>query len=123
MCPESVLPGSPEEDGSVDIWETILPRTLTVGAAQLGPISKNEPRANVIERLHSLMLDARAAGCDIVVYPELALTTFFPRWYAEDPAECFSLLIVFCFGCSFSFSSLISCIRVTGRYHQGRAVV
>ena len=26
-------------------------------------------------------------GCQLVVFPELALTTFFPRWYMEDPAE------------------------------------
>ncbi|SPK70107.1 N-carbamoyl-D-amino acid hydrolase (plasmid) [Cupriavidus taiwanensis] len=24
-------------------------------------------------------------GCHLVVFPELALTTFFPRWYMEDP--------------------------------------
>src|SRR5882724_12862390 len=26
-------------------------------------------------------------GCDLVVYPELALTTFFPRWWLDDPRE------------------------------------
>jgi predicted amidohydrolase len=26
-------------------------------------------------------------GCHLVVFPELALTTFFPRWYLEDQAE------------------------------------
>src|SRR3546814_19338333 len=38
-------------------------------------------------RLLALMRDARDAGCDLIVYPELALTTFFPRWYMKDPAE------------------------------------
>jgi predicted amidohydrolase len=33
------------------------------------------------------MRKARARGCDLVVYPELALTTFFPRWYIEDQDE------------------------------------
>jgi predicted amidohydrolase len=33
------------------------------------------------------MHQAKAAGCDLVVYPELALTTFFPRWYMEDQSE------------------------------------
>ena len=28
-----------------------------------------------------------AQKCDFVVYPELALTTFFPRWYMTEPAE------------------------------------
>ena len=31
--------------------------------------------------------DAHAHGCQLVVYPELALTTFFPRWFFEDEAE------------------------------------
>ncbi|WP_338310662.1 nitrilase-related carbon-nitrogen hydrolase, partial [Bradyrhizobium ottawaense] len=30
---------------------------------------------------------ARANGCDLIVYPELALTTFFPRWYFGHQAE------------------------------------
>ena len=33
------------------------------------------------------MRQAKAAGCDLVVYPELALTTFFPRWYMADQTE------------------------------------
>jgi hypothetical protein len=37
--------------------------------------------------LIELMREAKGAGCDVIVYPELALTTFFPRWYFEDQAE------------------------------------
>src|SRR4030088_1134078 len=33
------------------------------------------------------MDEAKAKGADLIVYPELALTTFFPRWYMEDRAE------------------------------------
>jgi predicted amidohydrolase len=33
------------------------------------------------------MQRARSHGCDLVVYPELALTTFFPRWYFERQEE------------------------------------
>jgi len=33
------------------------------------------------------MRRAYCNGCDLIVYPELALTTFFPRWYIEDQAE------------------------------------
>src|SRR5690606_7687033 len=55
-----------------------------VGAAQLGPIALKESRSDVVVRLIALMRQARDAGCDLVVYPELALTTFFPRWYEED---------------------------------------
>ena len=60
-----------------------MSRIVTVGAAQLGPIARNEPRRQVVARLIALMQQARSHGCDLVVYPELALTTFFPRWYFE----------------------------------------
>jgi len=33
------------------------------------------------------MQQASDEGCQIVVYPELALTTFFPRWYLDDVPE------------------------------------
>jgi predicted amidohydrolase len=53
----------------------------------MGPIARSETRTEVVARLVALMCEAKSAGCDIVVYPELALTTFFPRWYMEDQAE------------------------------------
>lgn len=64
-----------------------MSRILTIAAAQLGPIARNETRAEVIQRLLAHMHQAHAMDCDIVVYPELALTTFFPRWYMQDQAE------------------------------------
>ena len=64
-----------------------MSRLITVGAAQVGPIARSETRAQVVTRLIALMRQAKAAGCDVVVYPELTLTTFFPRWYMEDQAE------------------------------------
>ncbi|MEX2649529.1 MAG: N-carbamoyl-D-amino-acid hydrolase [Alphaproteobacteria bacterium] len=64
-----------------------MARIVTVGAAQLGPIARSEPRAAVIRRLLELMRQAHEARCDVVVYPELALTTFFPRWVLDDEAE------------------------------------
>ena len=41
----------------------------------------------MVARLSALMRQARECGCDLIVYPELALTTFFPRWFMEDQAE------------------------------------
>ena len=38
-------------------------------------------------RLLDLLHQAADAGCDLVVYPELALTTFFPRWFVDDITE------------------------------------
>ena len=64
-----------------------MARFVTVGAAQLGPIARSETRAQVVKRLLELLHEAKSRGCDVVVYPELALTTFFPRWWMEDPAE------------------------------------
>jgi len=59
-------------------------RTLRVGAAQLGPIGRNESRQEVVDRLRNLLARAASAGCELVAYPELALTTFFPRWYTAE---------------------------------------
>ncbi len=58
-------------------------RWLRVGAAQLGPIGRHESRATVVDRLLAMLHQAASAGVDLVVYPELALTSFFPRWYVE----------------------------------------
>ena len=62
-------------------------RTITVGGAQLGPVARDESRAAVVMRLIVLLREARARDCDLVVFPELALTTFFPRWFMTRPAE------------------------------------
>lgn len=64
-----------------------MTRVLTVAAAQLGPIARDEPRAHVVDRLLALLHQADEAGCRLVVYPELALTTFFPRWWIDDQDE------------------------------------
>ena len=64
-----------------------MSRPLTVAAAQLGPIGRDEPRASAVARMIRLMEQAKADGAAVVVFPELALTTFFPRWYMTDQAE------------------------------------
>ena len=64
-----------------------MTRAITVGAAQLGPIGRREQRGAVVKRLLGLLAQAHAQGCELVVFPELALTTFFPRWWMEDQAE------------------------------------
>ena len=64
-----------------------MTRTVTVGAAQVGPINRNHSRGQVVKRLLDLMRRAHGMGCDLVVYPELTLTTFFPRWFMADQAE------------------------------------
>ncbi len=61
-------------------------RVLRVAAAQLGPIGREESRTEVVGRLLTLLDQAAERRAGLIVYPELALTTFFPRWYTEDPA-------------------------------------
>ncbi len=60
-------------------------RNIKVAAAQLGPIQKADTRQAVVARMLELM--RQAEGCDLIVYPELALTTFFPRWHDRDRGD------------------------------------
>ena len=64
-----------------------MARELIVGAAQLGPIARGESRSQVVERMIALLARAKRQGCELVVFPELALTTFFPRWFMENQQE------------------------------------
>ena len=64
-----------------------MPRLITVAAAQLGPIQKAESRSVAVDRMVRLIERAHKRGVEFVVFPELALTTFFPRHYHEDIAE------------------------------------
>ena len=61
-----------------------MARHLTVAAAQLGPINLADDRAAVVKRLVAMLEEAHAAGAELVVFTELALTTFFPRYWMED---------------------------------------
>ncbi len=64
-----------------------MTRLLTLGAAQMGPIARAESRQTVVARLLELLREAASMKCDIVVFPELTLTSFFPRWFMENQAE------------------------------------
>lgn len=64
-----------------------MSRKFLLAAAQLGPIARAESRASAVARMIELMREAHARGARLVVFPELALTTFFPRWWMEDKAE------------------------------------
>jgi predicted amidohydrolase len=61
-----------------------MARFLNLAAGQLGPIARDEPRSSVVKRLIALLDEAKSRGIELVVFPEMALTTFFPRWYIED---------------------------------------
>ena len=64
-----------------------MTRNIIIGAAQLGPISRLDSRTSAVDRMIKLMDEAKQQGVELIVFPELALTTFFPRWYIEDQVE------------------------------------
>ncbi|WP_164876074.1 N-carbamoyl-D-amino-acid hydrolase [Falsirhodobacter deserti] len=60
---------------------------MIVGGAQIGGIQKDEGRQAVVARMMALMEQAHEKGVEFLVYPEMTLTTFFPRFYVEDRSE------------------------------------
>jgi predicted amidohydrolase len=64
-----------------------MSRTLNAAVAQLGPIHLADDRTSVVKRLMAMLREAHGRGAAFVVFPELALTTFFPRWWMTDQAE------------------------------------
>jgi predicted amidohydrolase len=62
-------------------------RRLKVSSAQLGPIHLRDSRASVVKRMVEMLKEADSRGSKFVVFPELALTTFFPRYWYDDPNE------------------------------------
>ena len=66
---------------------TKMTRLLKVAAAQLGPIQRTDDRQSVVRRLIELLRNAHSLKAELVVFPELALTTFFPRWFVDDISQ------------------------------------
>ena len=64
-----------------------MTRRVIIAGAQLGGIGRAETRPRVVARLVALLREAHGRGARVVVFPELALTTFFPRWWMDDQAE------------------------------------
>jgi N-carbamoyl-D-amino-acid hydrolase len=85
MMPPIARPGRGRGDGNEG--SRSMPRIVRVAAAQMGPIAQAEARAEVVDRLIALLEKAHGFGADLVVFPEMALTTFFPRWVFDDPNE------------------------------------
>jgi len=59
-------------------------RTLGLAVAQMGPVHLSDTRAAVIRRLVAMMGEAKSRGAGMVVFPALALTTFFPRYWMDE---------------------------------------
>ncbi|KAB2847371.1 MAG: N-carbamoyl-D-amino-acid hydrolase [Hyphomicrobiaceae bacterium] len=60
-----------------------MPRIVRIAGAQTGPIQRAGRRSDTLERLIALLRRSAAKGAELVVFPELAFTTFFPRWTLE----------------------------------------
>lgn len=66
-----------------------MTRWVEVAAAQLGPNQESTPREEVVARMLALLEQAIAAGVQVVVFPELALTTYFPKRIRDDADRFF----------------------------------
>jgi len=64
-----------------------MKRQMVIASAQLGPVNLADSKESVVQRLIELMREAAARGARFIVFPELALTTFFPRYWLDDDAE------------------------------------
>lgn len=62
------------------------PESIGLAVAQMGPVHLTDTRAAVVARLTAMMREAASRGARMVVFPELALTTFFPRYWYDDDA-------------------------------------
>ncbi|HEX4151557.1 MAG TPA: nitrilase-related carbon-nitrogen hydrolase [Steroidobacteraceae bacterium] len=64
-----------------------MSRYLTLAACQTGPVQRSASRTETVGRLVHLLERAAAGGAELAVFPEMALTTFFPRWALDGPRE------------------------------------
>jgi predicted amidohydrolase len=61
-----------------------MARIVTVAAAQLGPNQESSSREEIVERMLGLLEQAKGQGVELIAYPEMALTTYFPKKIRND---------------------------------------
>ncbi|OGL00920.1 MAG: hypothetical protein A3E31_08675, partial [Candidatus Rokubacteria bacterium RIFCSPHIGHO2_12_FULL_73_22] len=66
-----------------------MPRHLKVAAAQMGPNNEGVSREEIVERMRGLLEQAVREGVELLVYPEMALTTYFPKKIRDDYDQFF----------------------------------
>ena len=59
-------------------------RKLGLAVAQMGPVLPDESRESAVRRLIEMLREAKSRGAELTVFPELALTTFFPRYWMDE---------------------------------------
>jgi predicted amidohydrolase len=60
-----------------------MPRILRLAACQVGAIHKSDHREDTMNRLLHLLDNAASQGATLALFPEIAFTTFFPRYLLE----------------------------------------
>lgn len=70
-----------------------MSRRLRLAGAQMGPNQRADSRSAILARMIALLEGAAAQDARLVVFPELAFTTFFPRW----PMDLDSPALLACF--------------------------
>src|SRR5438309_6432845 len=66
-----------------------MARYVTVAAAQLGAINEGTSREEMVDRMLTLLEQAIREGVQILAYPELALTPYFPKRIRDDYDQFF----------------------------------
>jgi len=61
-----------------------MARTITVAAAQMGPNNESAGREEIVERMLALLDQAKQQSVELIAYPEMALTTYFPKKIRKD---------------------------------------
>lgn len=64
-----------------------MDRKFVLAVVQVGGIQPQESRRDVITRLVDMLEQAVVAGARFVVFPELTLTTFFPRYWSDEISD------------------------------------
>jgi len=66
-----------------------MARFVKVAAAQMGPNNEGTSREEIVERMQVLLERAVAEDVEILAYPEMALTTYFPKRVRDDYDQFF----------------------------------
>jgi len=66
-----------------------MARYIKVAAAQMGPNNEGTPREEIVERMQALLELAVREGVELLAYPEMALTTYFPKKIRPDFEQFF----------------------------------
>src|SRR6266702_3614121 len=89
-APRSGLPRSAECGMSLNqtpessTRRTMMPRHIKVSAAQMGPNNEGVSREEIVERMLGLLEQAAREQVELIAYPEMALTTYFPKRIRPD---------------------------------------